>query len=638
MAAAWSLYDVAVVYTAGQPELAWEFGPAVLWNMLGGGLGGALLGALLGVLARGWILGGLLISLGLSCSTVLPLEGNRLLATRAILAGLCACLASDWLRERLQISILRAGLALGVLAAVGLAACQPDVQLVHVSWLSLGLATASLALGLWTSAGLRIASTGLLLLLASAHVYRDTKFKNRVERPESGPNSVAHTGPGRDLLLVILDTVRADRLAPYGHTRQTTPNLDRFVDERAERYAWARSASSWTLPSHASLFTGLLPSQHGATHPRGHRQDDDTSAGAALAVPMRTDVTTLAETLSAHGYRTGAVMANYGYLGSHYGLDRGYEFYDVRAGGNIGAYVPLANLFQMPIRAGQQNYRDATSITDRALAWLAKDDGKRPQFLTLNYMDAHTPYRPAAPYDMAFGLGKVESIHQERSIHGQLGLRPEDRSLIYDQCLLYLDSELGRLFENIDFDNTVVIVTSDHGEALGDHGYWRHGWTLFDSITRVPLYVNPVGRERVRVRQEPIGGAQVFGLALHELGLADATLFDPARPTGELFQTVLIPAMIIAANKDVERDLITWTEGTRKLLVSSTGQVRAFDVALDPGEQAPLALSPNEIQAALERARIWWAANPPHAREALDLGEEHAERLRDLGYMGDEEE
>jgi arylsulfatase A-like enzyme len=624
--ASWCLHDLLIFVTSGQPELAQTLLLPSLILVCLGLFAGGLLGALRRYVPAWVLMLGALAVLGVSFKFELKLDVTRLLLVRSLAAIELAILIAAVLVERSPAALLRGGLTLGAVIAVGMGALQVDLEM--RSWLLLGTALVLLGLAWLPKLALRALISVGLLLAAGIPIWLQAIERNVLTRPELPSPSVPVQGPGRDLLLVVLDTVRADRLAPYGYERQTTPLLDAFVNAEAERYTWARSTSSWTLPSHASLFTGLLPSEHGATHPRSGHGGDSIVGGAAQAQRLRDDVSTLAETLRSQGYRTGAVVANHYYLKPTYGLDRGYQSYDARPGGFANHHLPLAQLAWMPNREGQQSYRDALSVTDRALAWLDRDPGDRPQFLTVNYMDAHSPYLPPPPHDEAFGGGAVKQPRK---------LKLATRSIQYDRCLHYIDTQLMRLLDAVDMEQTVVIITSDHGEALGDHGYWMHGWTLLDSITRVPLYVHPVGRERIAVRAEPISGDEIFNLALFELGLGEQPTTDPERPTAEWFQPLEIPKVKALADKDLARDLLIWIEGERKWTVTSTGQVNAVHITQDPGEMAPLDLTEAEVAAAQARAKAWWAANPPLEREATLVEEGDLGHLQDLGYLGEEE-
>lgn len=631
--AGWSLQDLAIFVTSGQPSLAGTLLVPALILVLAGLLGGGILGALNQRLPTWILVLGAALALVLSQRLHLGLDERRLFLLRSLGLVELTILGAAVLTRRSAIGQLRAGFSLGILACAAMGVWQIQMGVWELvpeprSFVLPGAALIGLLLGWVPSPRWRRLGSTLVVLLAVVVSADWAIEKDRLRHPGEDAPLAPVQGPGRDLLLVVLDTVRADHLAPYGYERSTTPLLDEFVAQRAEIYLWARSASSWTLPSHASLFTGLLPSEHGATHPRGERNEATVVGAAAQAQSLREDALTLAEVLGANGYRTGAVIANHYYLGERYGLSRGYQHYDARPGGDVRHYLPLAQMAWVPLRAGRQSYRDATSVTERALDWLQADSGERPRFLTLNYMDSHSPYFPPPPHDEAFGGGRVKEPNK---------FLLSDRIIQYDRGLHYIDTQLMRVLEAVDLDNTVVIITSDHGEALGDHGYWMHGWTLYDSITRVPLYVQPVGRERIAQRPEPIGGAEIFDLALTELGLELPLERQALRPAGEWFQPLVIPNSKVLEDKDVRRDLVIWTEGSLKWTVTSRGKVTAVDVVQDPAEVRPLELDAQEITRAQQRARDWWAANPPLERQATRVQTEDLEHLKDLGYLGEDE-
>jgi arylsulfatase A-like enzyme len=628
LVAGWVLHDLLVFAVSGEPSLA---ALLVLHS-----LALTALGALVGLLA---LRSGRSVAATLALVALLWLgrdfvpvhwTAQRLALIPALATLTAAAAAGRWLVLHARLGSGRTGLALGALGCPLLALTATTLT-VHSVTFALG-ATLALATGRVRAPGTRRALTSAAALLAlgpaTARAWQDAAVP-RPDLPQGLPaGATAADAPQLNLLLVVLDTVRADRLAPYGYVRTTTPHLDAVVRERALRHTNARSTSSWTLPSHASLFTGLLPSEHGATHPRSLSEDGTVRDSALPAQRLRADVPTLAEILRERGFRTGAVIANTAYLTPRYGLDRGFEHYDSRPGGLVGDYFPLAQMAWLGVRAGRQIYRNARSVTDRALGWLARDPGQRPFFLTVNYMDAHAPYIPAAPFAAAFG-GEVVA---EPWI-----LKRRHRSILYDRSLLSLDAELARLLEAVDYERTVVIVTSDHGEALGDHGFWMHDWTLYEDVVHVPLYVMRPGAQ-AGTDAEPISGADVFRLALDTLGVAAPEREPEAEHGravfGEWYRVAHKPTAAVLADKDVDRNLLAWMEGPRKLIVSSTGAVEAYDLTRDPREVEPLTLSESELADAREKADNWWRTHP-----ALDTGEvdgldpDDLERMRKLGYM-----
>ncbi|MEE8580551.1 MAG: sulfatase-like hydrolase/transferase, partial [Myxococcota bacterium] len=266
--------------------------------------------------------------------------------------------------------------------------------------------------------------------------------------------------PGRmerpNIVLIVLDTVRADRIACYGYERPTSPRIDELA-ARGIRFENASSTSSWTLPAHASLFTGVYPIDHGATqeHPR-----------------LEADKRTLAEILGGYGYATLAVSAN-PLVGSVTGLRRGFHRYTEtwRGTGAAAGDDPRAH----------PNLRAARSL-------LQEKESGQPFFLFLNFMEAHSPYTPREPYRSRF-LSHAESdplvASAENRRVADFYLSPESvprRELdilsdLYDAEIAEVDELVGVFVDELEalgaLENTLVVITSDHGENFGDHGHFR---------------------------------------------------------------------------------------------------------------------------------------------------------------------
>ena len=536
----------------------------------------------------------------------------------------------------------RLGLALGAIGCVAFSSLRarlhyPAAPIPNpTSWGVVAAAVPALGLGFVRHRILRRAGTLAVLAIPVWHAASRSVDDLFPGRPDLGPPTAEAAANAPNLLLVVLDTVRADHLAPYGHERVTTPALDAWVAEHATRYERARSTSSWTLASHASLFTGLYPAQHGATAPR-HDEDAGVRDGIAMrpAMPLRGDVPTLAEKIRNAGYRTAAVVANNAYLTHPFGLHRGFEHYDDRNGSWVRRYLALVQLAGWNPRAGHKVYREGGDISDAALAWLERR-GAEPFFLMLNYMDAHDPYIPPPPFDREFS--------------DEQPLDPLDPAvdlwpLLYDRGLCYLDEQLARVLDHLErndrMDDTVVIVTADHGEAFGEHDFWVHAWVLYEEVLHVPLYVKPAGGRAREVEQSPISGVEIPALALALLGLADEPPPEATGVVGEWYagrSNPGIDAWAERVGRDLEVDLLAWIEDGVKFIADSGGALEAYDLRVDPGEEHPLELPEERRAAALARARLWWEEHPPVDPELTsgeDLDAEAIERLRALGYIGD---
>ncbi|MBV8199668.1 MAG: sulfatase, partial [Acidobacteria bacterium] len=251
-------------------------------------------------------------------------------------------------------------------------------------------------------------------------------------------------GRGANLLLVTLDTVRADHLGCYGYAGAETPALDRLA-AAGVRFAHASSPVPLTLPSHTTLLTGLLPPHHGARN-NGVR-------GLSAETP------TLATLLAGAGYRTAAFVAAF-VLDHRFGLARGFQIYD----DEIERPANASWLLEAERPGGQ--------VVDRALAWLERDD-PRPFFLWVHLYDAHAPYNPPSPY-------------RER--------HPDHP---YDGAIAFADAQVGRLLAALGqrglAASTVVAVVADHGESLGEHGELTHGLLLYEPALAVPLLLRAPG-------------------------------------------------------------------------------------------------------------------------------------------------
>jgi arylsulfatase A-like enzyme len=520
----------------------------------------------------------------------------------------------------------RTGLATGALAC-GLHALP--VGLTAPNWQVLGAALAVLVLGFLPRGLPRRLGTTLPVLIPLVPALLAVRAAVTLRRPDLAPPTAAAPAAS-NVLLVVLDTVRADRLGCYGHTRDTTPRLDAFAREHATRFTSARSSSSWTLPSHATLLTGLYPAEHGATHPRAGA-DERTLAPAWPAQPLRADAKTLAEELRERGWQTAAVVSNPLYLRHEFGLDRGFEHYDDRPASLLWRYSALPQIFGFHVWVGRRGYRDGRTITDLALRWLQRERRGGPFFLALNYMEAHAPYLPEAPFDRAFGDARPEDpLHPPEALE----------ELLYDRELAALDHQVGRLLDGLTrlelLDDTTVVITSDHGEAFGEHGFRKHDWTVFDEVVRVPLLIKPAGGRAAEVDATDVTGADVYERMRVAAGLEpDAR---PAPVTSEWYQVDEPEVWEERLGVDLRRDLVCWVEEHRKVIVSTTGVVEAFDLVSDPDELRPLPLTEAEVAAAQERARRWWSDNPPLERVTNPVDAETLERLQKLGYADDGED
>lgn len=401
-----------------------------------------------------------------------------------------------------------------------------------------------------------------------------------------------------NVLLIVLDAVRAKNLSVYGYGRPTTPTLERLA-ERGVAFERAVATSPWTLPTHASLFTGR----------HAHELSVDFRIGLGDTYP------TLAELLRDNGYHTAGFVANLYYCAPQFGLDRGFIRYDhwpitwtsILRGSWLARYL----LLRVPGRAGIRLGRirkTAEQVNEEFLGWLSGIDGSRPFFTFLNYFDAHSPYLP--PED-DFLLRFVD----EPPRYALSGSEYSERQLAeltaaYDGSIAYLDAKLGELLDELDargvLDSTLVIVTSDHGEQFGEHGLVFHGNSLYMPLLHVPLLASwpgviPSGvrvREPVSLRHIPATVAALLGFPSSPFpgrSLASYWRPDPGFGARAASRPILSE---VSRNRRISADEPTTLGDMRSLVMGrlhyilrGDGHEELYDWFADPDETRNLAAS-----------------------------------------------
>jgi len=332
----------------------------------------------------------------------------------------------------------------------------------------------------------------------------------------------AARGGAPSVLLLILDTARAKSMSLYGAERLTTPNIDRFA-ERGTVFERAIAPTPWTLPSHATYFTGLAPHEHQANW--GTRVGED--------------LTTLAEVLGEDGYATGGFAANMEYTLAWTGLDQGFHRYRddslsfrrfVGSLGFVRAVVFRVREWLGIRRSLVRKY--AADVNEDFLEWLdGSVDEDRPFFGFLNYFDVHSGYEQVAPFDTLFsgpgGLHWIEGSWVNASRYSERELKDLESS--YDEAMAYLDHQIGLLLEELEsrdrLDNTVVIVTSDHGEQFGEHDLLAHSNSLYMPVLWVPMVVvHPDGGVPVGARISTMVALEDLAATVLDLAGADQRL------------------------------------------------------------------------------------------------------------------
>ncbi len=422
------------------------------------------------------------------------------------------------------------------------------------------------------------------------------------------------------IVLITLDTTRADHLSCYGYARPTSPCIDRFAAE-ALIYENAISPATWTLPAHASLFTGKFVSSHGvALSCEGSLDLVVPSAESGppahwRARPLVENETTLAALLTQAGYSTSAVVAC-PWMKSVFGMSRGFERYDDDDIMTV-------------------NGRPAEKVTDRALQIMAAPS-RRPKFLFLNYYDAHQPCQAPPEFQQQIDAHDAE-LEPPRTASAAT-LRWMHRQ--YDAEILYMDFHVGRLFDGLrklgQFDDALIIVTADHGELIGEHNCFGHPGLVYQEAIQVPLIVKAPGPRRST-------GRIADWVQLHDvfpLILQSADIEVPPGTQGNVPPDIRHPILVEGRtphefNAEVGGDWFALIEDGWKYAWSTGGEHQLFNLTDDPRELHNLFVHyPEHARTMADTLHEYLAELPqPGPQAAVPIGKGMQARLKSLGYL-----
>jgi arylsulfatase A-like enzyme len=447
------------------------------------------------------------------------------------------------------------------------------------------------------------------------------------------------------LIMIVLDTVRADHLDLYGYTRETMPRLTAFA-RRGAVFEACVANSPWSLPTHATLMTGLHPREHHAVHAA-------LPDGGYAPTPLAGEFTTLAELAREQGYQTAGFSANYGYVNPAFGLNQGFDDWDSRSailGTTSYGYIPTL-LRSLPILdkfgtrilleplvrfdIAQVTYRRAPEITTQATRWLASRAPRRPFFLFVNYMDAHDPYRAPGVFADYFP-GRQPNWPRQPSPRFDFKDRPLDLARAhmasqYDSELAYLDLHLHRFLEALEARdllwNTLIVITSDHGEQFLEHGDWGHGRHVYQDEIHVPLIIVDPELEPGRYDQT-VDARDVGAWLIERLGLP--------RP-GAVSESDLLDgddAKVAELRGEDVASRLALRQGPMSLIRVSGRPDELYDLDRDPHQQHDLAEGQADAVTRLGGVLSAWTqshATTTRAAEKLDATTEA--QLRQLGYI-----
>ncbi len=504
-----------------------------------------------------------------------------------------------------------------------------------------------------------------ILLLWPVTRFVATDWRWEVNSAEAAASARLQETPRErsNVLLISIDTLRADHLGSSGDRHRLTPNLDRLAAQGV-RFEQTVTASPWTLPAMASLFTGLYPRHHGAGQITNYRTPLGRSA-------LPSGSWTLTHALHEHGYRTHAIVTN-AYLTLHYGLGKDFERYEnisIESEGfisfrNTTAVRLLAWLWPGAI-AGDRG----ETVSRRAVSWLAQAADKRPFFLWLHYLDPHPPYSAAGVTrhkSMRGGMSFEPSGNQARSVSslsdtpsrsgsdvlltspdvarlrgGEIRLSAAQKETVRD---LYraevrtVDTAVGSVLETLDRTglsaHTLVVVVADHGEEFWEHGGSEHGRTVYEEVIRVPLIMRWPGHLPAGTRVMEI--TRITDVAPTILDLLDLPV--PPERDGETTVPLVrgeaaAPRVALTENMLLGEERVGVRTAHHKYVRWEDGREELYDLRHDPQERHDLAAVDEAVQPLRQLAAKPIGSThpiPDSAQPAVDR--RTVEALRSLGY------
>lgn len=441
------------------------------------------------------------------------------------------------------------------------------------------------------------------------------------EDPQAPPEPGTRPAIKPNVILISIDTLRADHLGCYGYQRPTSPRIDGFTGQ-ATLYTRALAAASWTVPTHASLFTGKFPYEHGAHYYEVWQPVNNAN-------PLSRRHLTLAEVLKSEGYDTGAFVANWAYLGPRWQLDQGFDAYHA-----------------------ERTY--ARTLNQRVFDWLAVH-GEKSFFLFVNYIDTHRPYNTtprAGLLDKPVVRDKnLIKVFKERVLSGKEPTAGELTGQVidqYDTAIANVDEQIGVLLDELAavdlYDNTMIVLTSDHGEFFGEHGLVTHSKDVYEEVLWIPLIIKTPGQRAGRVSEALITSTDIPSLVLSELPHRVAERYR------SVFPDVPGNHLVIAESYFTHfRDLCDDQWGSRfrrvrravydwpyKYIHSSDGKNELYHLVEDPTEANNLIEQQREVADRLARALVSLESRRPPWEGEVDISpltDEERERLRSLGYV-----
>jgi arylsulfatase A-like enzyme len=454
-----------------------------------------------------------------------------------------------------------------------------------------------------------------------------------------------------NIIWIVMDTARGDRFSSYGHETHTTPNVDEFRKD-AVMFSDAVSAAPWTIPSHASMFTGTDPSTHGA-----HFSNEGT-----LKHPLVNENVTIAEILKGNGYKTAAFIANYAALRRSYGFGQGFDLYYDQPSrfvrfywGQVFSRIYPSIRYKDYLRINR--FLLSSEINPMALHWL-EENKENNLFLFINYMECHAGYNYIpGEFSEEFDSYNEKALNlfaqtmKKEIVYNKKSITPSEHAVLanaVDARLKYLDHNIGKFFDALKemgiYDDALIIVTSDHGTLWGEHNSFGHMVDLYNELIHIPLIAKyPLAANKKGISDKRVQSIDIMAEILDYLGIA-APEGIQGQPFEEATHTVVAEVFRSKMSKMTKlnperyyRDLkaLYSSDGKYKYIQASNGQSMLFDLVNDPFEQNNLLGQMPGLEAKFNNQLLKWQESIiPVVNSPIKQNIDRKKLIKDLRALG----